>query len=120
VRLLLTAILISAIPLAPLRAQSAVTSPLPIATPSSEFRLAPSKGLDDHLASKGGTSYWAEGGGIGAGILAVLGVVTAASMCSDSDSSNDSCFGPVVGLGLLGAGVGLTIGALVGARFPKH
>ena len=68
----------------------------------------------------GRTSYWAEGGGIGAVLLAIPGVIFAASGCSDGDSGGESnCFGSVLGLGLLGAGVGFTIGALVGARFPR-
>jgi hypothetical protein len=104
----------------PLHGQERPATPIPIAVPSHEFRLVNHEPTLSSRLSGSGTSYWAEGGGIGAGLIGLLGVLSAASLCSTSDNVQDSCFGSVVAFGLLGAGVGFTVGAIVGARFPKR
>jgi hypothetical protein len=119
-RFLVMAIVLCAASFTPMEGQAPTSYSLRISSQSRGFQLT-----EPHtLASSGppvrGTSYRAEGGGIGAGLLGLLGVVTAAGLCSDSETTNDSCFGPVTSFGLLGAGVGFTIGALVGARFRRH
>ena len=63
-------------------------------------------------------NHWLTGGLIGAALLGVAGVALAAGLCDD-DSGVDNCTGPIVGTALLGAGLGFTIGALIGGQFPK-
>ena len=77
---------------------------------------------DRRVAFERGSSYWAEGGGAGAVVLGLLGIMFAARGCADLDlrGSSNSCVGPMLGSALLGAGLGFTIGALVGARVPKQ
>ena len=117
VRFVPAVILLTLAPL-PLQAQGSVAQPLRISVPSPTFQLAPSSPRPAAMVRS--TSYWAEGGAAGAGVLGLLGIVMAGSLCSTSDNTNDSCVGPIVSFALLGAGVGFTIGALVGARFPKQ
>ena len=97
-----------------------VSSALPVTVPSSQFSVQGPQSPPTKVVSGERTSYWAEGGGIGAGILGLLGGLTGAGLCSESENTDDSCFGPVLGIGLLGALVGFTAGSLIGARFPKH
>ena len=103
----------------PLNAQEGPVVPLTVSAPSPAFRPPTNWQEDTRSRSNGGQSYWAEGGDIGAAALGILGIVVAAGLCSDGESNN-SCFGPAVEGAILGAGVGFTVGALVGARFPKH
>ncbi len=119
-RLLLLLLAVTAVsPANLLHAQRGVAR-LPITSPSLAFAFHGPSAPSASPSVNGSASYWAEGGGIGAAALGALGIVLAVGLCSDSESANTSCFGPVIGTGLLGAGVGFTVGALVGARFPKH
>jgi len=104
---------------APLCAQEGPVVPLAASAPSPALRPRTNWQEDTRSPYDRGQSYWAEGGGIGAAALGILGIVVAAGLCSDGESNN-SCFSPAVGGAILGAGVGFTVGALVGARFPKH
>ncbi|MEO8199539.1 MAG: hypothetical protein ABI679_03355 [Gemmatimonadota bacterium] len=107
------------ITLAPsLHAQQTIAGRLSISSPSVLAFHATS--AMTKLPQLRNTSHWAEGGGVGAALLGLLGIVVGAGLCSESDTRSESCFAPTVGLGILGAGVGFTVGALVGARFPKH
>jgi len=118
-RYLMLVAFISLVPLMPLQAQLPGAGRLVITTPAPPFAFrVPFSDARLHPLVRG-ASYWAEGGGIGAAVLGVLGIAVAAGLCSDSET-HSSCFGPVVGSALLGAGVGFTVGALVGGRFPKH
>jgi hypothetical protein len=103
-----------------LHGQEQGSNALPVTVPSSQFSLQGQQSLRTIVVSGERTSYWGEGGGIGAGILGLLGGLTGAGLCSESENTDDSCFGPVLGIGLLGALVGFTAGSLIGARFPKH
>jgi len=60
-------------------------------------------------------TYWLEGGLIGGIGLGTLSAYEAGGLC---ESSN--CTPARVAVGLLGAGLGFTVGALIGGQFPKH
>jgi len=60
-------------------------------------------------------TYWLEGGLIGGIGLGAFFASEAGGLC---ESSN--CTPARVAVGLLGAGLGFTVGALIGGQFPKH
>ena len=60
-------------------------------------------------------TYWLEGGLIGGIGLGAFFASEAGGVC---ESSN--CTPARVAVGLLGAGLGFTVGALIGGQFPKH
>ena len=60
-------------------------------------------------------TYWLEGGLIAGIGLGALSAYEAGGLC---ESSN--CTPARVAVGLLGAGLGFTVGALIGGQFPKH
>src|SRR2546425_7865285 len=60
-------------------------------------------------------TYWLEGGLIGGIGLGTLSAYEAGGVCESSNCT------PARGaLGLLGAGLRFTVGALIGGQFPKH
>ena len=61
------------------------------------------------------TTYWLEGGLIGGIGLGVLSAYEGGRWCESSD-----CTTGTLTVGLLGAGLGFTVGALIGGQFPKH
>jgi hypothetical protein len=66
-------------------------------------------------------TYWLTGGIIGGATLGVLGAVLGAGLCAESESheSTGTCILAGIGGGVLSAGVGFTVGALIGGLFPK-
>ena len=60
-------------------------------------------------------TYWLEGGLIGGIGLGTLSAYEAGGLCESSD-----CTKARLAVGLLGAGLGFTVGALIGGQFPKH
>jgi hypothetical protein len=61
-------------------------------------------------------TYWLEGGSVGGIGLGVFGALH--GLCADSDVQHN-CTGSTLGVGVLGAGVGFTVGALIGGQFRK-
>jgi hypothetical protein len=59
-----------------------------------------------------------EGLAIGAGVVGILGIVLADGLCTP-DSGTDSCTGPVILTGLVGAVMGGVVGGLIGSTIPK-
>ena len=105
---------------APLADAQQAASYLNIAPVSPSFGPGPTS--DRRVSTERRLTYWAEGGGAGAAVLGILGILFAARACADLDlrGSSDNCVGPMLGSALLGAGLGFTIGALIGARVPKQ
>lgn len=64
-------------------------------------------------------THWKEGGVVGAIVLGLAGAFLIHGLCSDSDTGEEHCGTRAVGGAALGAGVGFTIGALIGGQFPK-
>ena len=60
-----------------------------------------------------------EGLAIGAISVGLVGVVMADALCTP-DSGTDSCAGPVIGTGVVGALIGGVIGGMVGLGIPKR
>ena len=101
------------------QAQQVSASYLSVSPLSPAFRPGPGPGRRIAVSHKG--SYWAEVGGVGALLLGLAGLLYIAAECAtEENNSSTSCPGSMIGAGFLGAGVGFTVGALIGARFPKH
>jgi hypothetical protein len=64
-------------------------------------------------------THWVEGGIIGAAALGILGAALTGGLCAYSDT-NRRCTGATIGGGVMGAGVGFVLGALIGGSFPKR
>jgi hypothetical protein len=65
-------------------------------------------------------TYRTEGAIVGALLLGIVGAVLVDKFCADDGGGGDEhCTTKTFGGALLGAGVGFTLGGLVGARFPK-
>ncbi len=60
-------------------------------------------------------TYWLEGGLIGGIGLGAFFAYGAGTLCESSD-----CTKARLAVGFLGAGLGFTVGALIGGQFPKH
>ncbi len=60
-----------------------------------------------------------EGLAIGASVFGIVGVLMADALCTP-DSGTDSCTGPVIGAGAVGALVGGVIGGFIGSAIPKR
>jgi hypothetical protein len=63
-------------------------------------------------------SHWLAGGLIGGALLGAGGLAFTAGMCNE-DSGSDNCTRPIIGSALVGAGLGFTIGALIGGQIPR-
>ena len=61
-------------------------------------------------------TYWLEGGLIGGIGLGVLSAYESGGLCE----SSDGCIAGRVTVGIRGAALGFTVGALIGGQFPKH
>lgn len=57
---------------------------------------------------------------MGGVVLGALGALLIHGLCSDSDNGGEHCGTKAVGGAVLGAGVGFTLGALIGGQFPKN
>jgi hypothetical protein len=65
-------------------------------------------------------TYRTEGAIVGALLLGIAGAVLVDKFCADDGGGGDEhCSTKTFGGAVLGAGVGFTLGRLVGARFPK-
>jgi hypothetical protein len=64
-------------------------------------------------------TYWLEAGVVGAIGLGVFGALVGHGLCADSDVQQ-SCTRATLGVGALGAGVGFTVGALIGGQVRKR
>jgi hypothetical protein len=62
-------------------------------------------------------SYWLEGGLIGGIGLGLVSAYEANRWCECSGGERVKA---TVGVGLLAAGLGFTVGTLIGGQFPKH
>lgn len=115
--LLLLALMPSAGPLAAQAGPiSKVIGPTPAAvSPMLRTELVQEHG--PHLVDKARDHRW-EGLAIGASVAGILGVVLADGLCTP-DSGTDSCTGPVILTGVVGAVVGGVLGGLIGSAIPK-
>jgi hypothetical protein len=52
--------------------------------------------------------------------LGIAAAITAAAACGNSEHGRRDCTGITVGVGLLGAAVGGTIGHFIGRAIPRH
>ena len=86
--------------------------------PLSQTYSGPSQSLTRGLvyASSPSPTYWLEGGLIGAGLVGTMTVLWASSMC---ESRCSSVGGKTVEFAL-GAGLGFSVGAIIGGQFHKH
>jgi len=64
-------------------------------------------------------THWVEGGLIGGGLVGLLGMSLAEGLCGMGDSGSNCGAAGTKGL-IFGAGLGFTIGALIGGQIPKH
>ncbi|MDQ3428012.1 MAG: hypothetical protein M3477_09305, partial [Gemmatimonadota bacterium] len=64
-------------------------------------------------------THWKEGALLGGGALGLGFALLAAGFCGNSDVGG-GCGGAVTGGFVVGAGLGVIIGALVGGQFPKE
>jgi len=60
-----------------------------------------------------------EGLAIGASVLGIMGILMADALCTP-DSGTDSCAGPMIGAGAVGALMGGIIGGFIGSAIPKR
>jgi hypothetical protein len=65
-------------------------------------------------------TYWLEGGVIGGFLVGALGATFAGEFCGYSDTPHGSCTDDVVKGAFFGAGLGFTVGALIGGQIPKR
>ena len=100
-------------PIGPTLAAASFTAEL--APPAPERDLA---SLNAELRWATRPNHWLAGGLIGAAVLGAGGLALAAGLCNE-DSGTDDCTGPIIGSALVLAGLGFTIGALIGGQLPK-
>ena len=100
-------------PIGPTFAAASFTAEL--APPAPERDLS---ALNTELRRATRPNHWLAGGLIGAALLGAGGLALAAGLCNE-DSGTDNCTGPIIGSALVGAGLGFTIGALIGGQIPK-
>ena len=79
-----------------------------ITVPAAQFRVDTAKVIPK--------TYWLEGGIMGGVAMGIFGLEFARGMRDDNESH---VLGDV-GAFMLGAGLGFTVGALIGGQFPKH
>lgn len=98
-------------------AQAKAPSGIPISSVSPAFAFSP---VGRRVIIPERRSHWKEGGAIGATLLGIFGFVVGMAWCSDGDSSGENNYLVTgLGLGLMGAGVGFTVGSLIGAQVPR-
>jgi hypothetical protein len=101
------------VPIGPTLAAASFTAELAPPVPERDLSA-----LNAELRRATRPSHWLTGGLIGAAVLGAGGLALAAGLCNE-DSGTDNCTGPIIGSALVGAGLGFTIGALIGGQIPK-
>lgn len=89
-----------------------------VTLPAPAFSLAPAPAAP-HLPDTYPSTYWKEGGIVGAILLGIAGALLINGLCGDSDTSEEHCGTRAIGGAALGAGVGFALGSLIGGQFPK-
>ncbi|MBI2338852.1 MAG: hypothetical protein HYU99_00590 [Deltaproteobacteria bacterium] len=65
-------------------------------------------------------TYWATGGGVGAGVIGAGAGITAGLLCRFAEENSSTCRAVMIPVGIVGGGaVGFGIGALIGSAFKK-
>ncbi len=65
-------------------------------------------------------TYWLEGGVIGGLVVGALGASLAGGLCGYDNAPHGSCTDDTIKGAFVGAGLGFTVGALIGGQIPKH